>query len=594
MTLNQRIRDVKSAAGNPSMGVKHAAISRAQALLVATACVLALAPTAAQAAGTRGMAQARSQDQLAAGWTRTLNTNLSPRRLHLPADASPQRLARAALARHARRLGLNPSLSGLRLGQELGAAAGAGPLRVVRFRQTVGGVRVVWSQIDVAIFAGKVRAISATIVPVKSGDPGGPHRIDRARALSVARHHVPGRERTLSPQLVAYAGWPTTRKVKRRAPRLAFVVEAMPVGELGEHSPTPLCVVIDAASGKVIATWKGRAARPPEGRRDDSRTLSAAQARAGSAAVVKPILIINNAQGQSIPPGIASLYASWQTSGDPLNRNDWPAQPHLLVPPPNPDLDEASFNARDVIAHMCFTRHFCGRGDTVWGPDRPAGQSDDVWDPFLLTGNLGGSDGYYEPSEERVYLSAELGRADDVIAHELGHHIDLTHADDRIFTFEAQEVQEGLADMFAYDYDRGDATLAEDIGIRVNWANPFPSQMRDYACDAQDIHANATILSHAYYRFVQKVGHPLAGYLLHYVPPALPPQPTFFAVKDAFLALARATRNSYPQLFPAARQAFVNEVGIGVDLPAGSGCAPQRRGERPGPVVPPTEDPTPG
>lgn len=179
-----------------------------------------------------------------------------------------------------------------------------------------------------------------------------------------------------------------------------------------------------------------------------------------------------------------------------------------------------------------------------------------------------------------------------MIAHELGHHIDFTHADDRIFTFEAQQVQEGLADMFAYDYDRQDATLAEDVVTRVDWANPFPSQMRDYRCDASDIHTNATILSHAYYSFVQKVGHPLAGYLLHYVPPALPPRPTFVAVKDAFLSLARAIRSTYPQLLPAATEAFVAEAGIGVEIPAGSGCVRPRRGGGPGPVVPPSERPT--
>jgi hypothetical protein len=43
----------------------------------------------------------------------------------------------------------------------------------------------------------------------------------------------------------------------------------------------------------------------------------------------------------------------------------------------------------------------------------------------------------------------------DAIAHELGHPIDYPRSgDDRRGTNEEQEVRTGIADMFAYDFDR--------------------------------------------------------------------------------------------------------------------------------------------
>ena len=44
-----------------------------------------------------------------------------------------------------------------------------------------------------------------------------------------------------------------------------------------------------------------------------------------------------------------------------------------------------------------------------------------------------------------------------------------------------------------------------------------------------DEHVNATILGHAYYRFVDQVGYDVAGDVLTYVPFALPPSPSFIS-----------------------------------------------------------------
>jgi Zn-dependent metalloprotease len=148
--------------------------------------------------------------------------------------------------------------------------------------------------------------------------------------------------------------------------------------------------------------------------------------------------------------------------------------------------------------------------------------------------------------------------SNEIIAHEFGHIRDWVSASDRSGDDRhTKEVQEALADMFAYDYDRDDATLGEHTtgGVAVNWQSPGtetyngqpqPNHMDDYdptppgrlAGDKPDVHFNSTILSHAYYKFVQSIGHDKAGHLLRNVPSLLSPQPIFQQVADAFYSRA--------------------------------------------------------
>src|SRR4051812_20581648 len=138
-------------------------------------------------------AVARASDADARSWTRTVDLQLSPRQLGLPASSSPRRLARAALSRSARRLGLPRSLAGLRLQRDLRGSAGPSggqALRTLRYTQTAAGRRLVFSQIDVVIGGGVVRAIDATVVPVGRGRPAARPRISSRRALAVAHRAV--------------------------------------------------------------------------------------------------------------------------------------------------------------------------------------------------------------------------------------------------------------------------------------------------------------------------------------------------------------------------------------------------------------------
>src|SRR3954449_3344728 len=113
-------------------------------------CGLAIAALLVLAAA----AVARASDADARSWTRTVDLRLSPHQLGLPASTSPRRLARAALGRSARRLGLPRSLAGIRLQRDLRVSAGpAGgrALRTLRYTQTARGRRLLFSQIDVVV-----------------------------------------------------------------------------------------------------------------------------------------------------------------------------------------------------------------------------------------------------------------------------------------------------------------------------------------------------------------------------------------------------------------------------------------------------------
>jgi len=77
----------------------------------------------------------------------------------------------------------------------------------LRFQQTAGGRRVVWSRLDVTLAGGEVRLIDATVVPAGRGRP----RSGRRSAAS-ARSPSPGAPCAVAsahaPQLVTYAGSP--------------------------------------------------------------------------------------------------------------------------------------------------------------------------------------------------------------------------------------------------------------------------------------------------------------------------------------------------------------------------------------------------
>jgi Thermolysin metallopeptidase, alpha-helical domain len=554
-----------------------------------------------------------SSPAAARGWTQQLDLDLSARELGLPLGAAAPRLARAALERSARRLGL-PRSSGLRLASRARPprSNGGRALRMLRFHQTVSGLRVVWSQIDVTVAAGEVSSIGATVVPVTSHALPDERRVSRARALRIARRAAPRGEAVLRPLPAAYAGSPGGRG---RRTRSVWVVELeLPTGDGGD-AQSAVCIVVDARTGKVIARWRGIADRPDRG--PDARGATAPAASLAVAAAPadfdprtrasRPLVVVDGTGKDNPPPTSADVYAEFRTTGNTRLRSSWPPAPDARDPlaEPSDDMDALTVNAASVARELCVVRGWCGR-EGAWQPGALR-----VF-PWIVIGNTTGISRV--GSNLNVWINHDhiapgtgvrTGRPDlafnDVIAHEFGHIIDFIYAGDRVTSgapLETDSLEEALADMFAYDFDREDATIAEEVvGDGRDWEvpgrlsrgdppQPYPAHMRDYdttpPLDARgnpSAHFNSTILSHAYFEFVQRIGHAKAGRVLHNVPATLSPRPTFKEVARGFVGRAG---DIYPQdgldagtrsdAREAAEQAF-DLVGISIR---------DHRGEQPG------------
>ena len=569
-----------------------------------TLCRLLATTAAALVAVALSSSPAAAQD--ARGWTHQLDVDLSARELGLPPGAAASRLARAALERNAKRLGLRRS-SELRLASRFRPprSSGGRTLRMLRFHQTVSGLRVVWSQIDVTIAAGEVSSISATVAPV-SGHALPARNVSRARALRIARRAAPRAEAVLRPLPAAYAGSPGDRW--RRA-RPVWVVELERPAAPGEDARSGLCIVVDAATGKIVARWPGIADRPDRGSDARGATAPAATAAADPRLRESRPLDLWDATGKDAPPPIGEdFYAEFITTGNTRLRSSWPSALAARAPfaEPSADMDAITANAASAAREVCVVRGWCGQNG-AWQPGATR------VNPWIVMGNTTGGS-HMSPGSLYVWIShdsiapgtgSRAGRPDlafnDTIAHEFGHVMDLGYAGDRFsptqFNFEGKEVQEALADMFAYDFDREDPTIGEETtgGAIRDWqvpgredfaGRPYPAHMRDYdttpPLDARGNrvpHFNSTILSHAYYEYVKRIGHPQAGRVLHNVPATLSPFPTFKEVARGFVSRAGEI---YPHDGPdagtrsdareAAEQAF-SEVGIHIR---------DHRGEQPG------------
>lgn len=174
------------------------------------------------------------------------------------------------------------------------------------------------------------------------------------------------------------------------------------------------------------------------------------------------------------------------------------AWPHLPVPlavgvSRNIFLDAASTNARNIARTICDLRGYCGvdggfrdRTSTYSGTVTPwqiVAATTETSRAFSRIGVI-----WLDPDDSMGFNSAN-----DILAHEMGHLMDFNYAGDRASgPLETDEVEEALADMFAYEYDRFDATLGEEQqNPRINWENPgaispflsgqpYPAHIRDY------------------------------------------------------------------------------------------------------------------
>ena len=335
-------------------------------------------------------------------------------------------------------------------------------------------------------------------------------------------------------------------------------------------------MVIDAQTGEVLDVWEGVAARPVSPR----KTAPAARA---AQAVESNLFKIRDAN--FLPGGIGSTSFVIATTGNPFNYGEdveffsahaFPAGAGIL-----PDAGKLSIDMQFVPKHMCLVRGFCGRDG---GFDGTFNQfSITVRTPAQTKPPKNGRGTRYEHSDQRVYMETTTAGSSDILAHELGHLMDLTYGGDRVQGLGTNEVEEALADMYAYDFDRNNATLGETQpgggftgSPRINWANPrtimnttekepYPAHARQFKCNRTDPHFNGTIDSHAYFRFVQKVGHDHAGAVLHLVSQTMGPLPGTLFVRDRFIQragelLGNSARNAAIAAWTEVGRAPGNEV----------------------------------
>ena len=345
-------------------------------------------------------------------------------------------------------------------------------------------------------------------------------------------------------------------------------------------------MVVDAGSGKVIMRYEGFVSAEED------------RPRIARAAAVAPFAAIFDARGGT---GLGDEIFRW--NGKPLPG----AYSGLTMVGDFVKRDGArqtTLGVGAVLLNACQKRQFCVGSSVING--KPVGvqtvianSSDPIGSHYSTTSNL---------------ITLETADADntDVFAHEVGHRRDFTWARSRVDGHQqVDEVQEALADMFAYDFDH-DPSLFEDFrvdfpGDKLKKGNrrylarpsaysrdgaPYPDTMRQYRCAADtDEHVNATILGHAYYRFVDQVGHDVAGDVLTYVPFALPPSPSFNDV--AFWFAQRSLELYGAGVRDAAVRAFRDQAGIGVMTPAGQGCAAPSSPSKPSPALCAAKQPTP-
>jgi hypothetical protein len=488
---------------------------------------LAAAALAMTAASSEAAVAAERDDP----WGTTVRLDLSAGELGLSAAASDRALARAAISRTAKRLRL-PRHGGLRFafaGTPGGTVAGARTLKHLRFRQSLGGLRVLWSDIDVAVSDGRVRSISATTVPVKSRRMTGKRRLGPRRAVAIARRVVAGPDRALPAQPVAYTGSPG----KGRPARRAYVVQVTPERQAG-HLERNLCVVVDAETGDVLAVWRGTAALARSRR-------AAALAQLGTTVLFQ----LTNFKRQPGENGYAygKLRQLVSTTGFPSSfRTDI----NQLFDVFDQRLAWLAPWIEDVTRYFCVTRKYCGRDSA----------GDGSYNRWFMVGNHGSEDTAYSYSDEHVLIGSNDSDDPDILAHEIGHAID-HHFDGGEYqqTLEGEEVKEALADMFSYDQDR-DGRLQDggnpstpagsnpdDGAVVRDFANPAKvgdaALYSQYDCATTDDHDNGTILSHAYHRFAKKAGHSIAGHVLQYVPWQLPARREFGDVRVGFENAAR-------------------------------------------------------
>ncbi|MDA0170112.1 hypothetical protein OJ998_13525 [Solirubrobacter taibaiensis] len=478
-----------------------------------------------------------------ADWHVTASGTITAAEAGVPPGTSAPRLARAAIEQSATQLRIGRH-GRLRLVADRKAptAAGDGAVRQLRFVQTVGGLRVLWTHLSTDVAGDEVREISGTSIKLPSSRLLGKRKVSPTAAVRIARGALSGKEDALPAEAVAFAGSPAKPQPARRA----YVVQLQPAAQPMSETPKTICIVVDAESGKVLDRWEGRAARSLEDRR----------ARAAG----KSDVILQSVDAKGSNAVVTPDYRDFYTVGSPFGAGN--VQLLQFGNPGNATLIAGDSAMSISRSHWCMVRGMCGRKLSFNG----------VYQRYFMTVNTPAGSSRYEAQHERIFISPERMNQ-QVIAHEIGHHLDITLAPDAFTSVEASETYEGIADMYTYDYIReSTAGIGGEMPISQKLANPaavavpngdrYRGHMAAYCRKpGRDLHLNGTILSNAYFRIVQRLGHHVAGHLLPHMSWRLPAKRTFGSVRTAFSQTAAVFYGQGSSVQQAVEQSF-DEVGV--------------------------------
>ena len=497
----------------------------------------------------------------ASNWSRQINKAIGAKQLGVPAGAGPVRLGRAAIER---KIGSNlGKLSAV--AQMSSKPPGGRRTTTVRFRQSLNGKRVLWSQLNVLVAGSKVISISGTVVPLKSTDVSGKRRVSAAEAQRIARGAVAGAARLRPAEFVVFAGDPD----KPRRPRNAYVVEVTTPEAGADDTPT-VCVVVDAASGKVLKKWRGSAAR------------IGAQPREKELAQAKNVLVQvadNKSTNIDLANDGVNFFTtgnafSWGTGSSTRERELFGSPSSAFLASPGQPFGQIG----SVTQHFCLKRKYCGRDSGLPGP--VGGGTVNRW---FFSARFAGcrknvcNTSHYDSGLDRVFLTVADSDDADTIGHEVGHVIDEHFQDDYVDNFEGSEVSEALGEMFSYDYSfKTKFGTGVAIGDLLASPNSFtfpsdgqvPQKMSQFKCNAQDVHTNGYILAHAYWKWIEEMnrlgvaGRNVAGNLLQGIPFQLAAARTFGDTRAAFLNLIKASFGTDHPVFDAYITGFGTETNI--------------------------------
>ena len=254
---------------------------------------------------------------------------------------------------------------------------------------------------------------------------------------AIAREHVAGPDTATSARLVAYAGEPT----RPRAARRAYVVAVDPADASStEDSPTPECVVVDAASGKVLAAWKGtivlgestaRASGPLARAAQSSQTVLAQYEDAKSRTSDSNSALTSNVWDLTVnaPTGVFGNH--YDNHNGFFNRQGSPTDLDAFigsVPHTNGTVGSRAYRFREAIdLSTDAARFFCTDSRFAWCGRN--GQREFGLGPgyrrWFFTINWTAPTSQPVFSQQRIYIARGQQSIDpETPAHELGHIVD--------------------------------------------------------------------------------------------------------------------------------------------------------------------------